>query len=923
MAKKRVVVNNGKKKKKRHGCCTCVLVVFIVFIVILGAGVGVGWYFGDKYTKQYLDMSLKDCFGVVRDLTHAKEKKIVTKGYAGTSETEFEEQLKKQLFLNENADLNKDTLMEQIVGKGESKQSEILNAALRENGVYSDGGDGEDNSQGGDLPSGGEEEQPSQGDGDNAIMNYVASLFTRENMDIDKLRDYDESKHTEYILNFTDVQLAAFLSSVIKDGLNSEAVTESGALASISEILGDKSLSDVVYFDQVVFYGTAEDPHIKITLSADIRTVANGYISSVTGMNLGFVPKIFLPKRVFITADVAMSGDGQLNLFINEMNAEKMDRFYKLINGLSNLGGGEKTDIRETINNGAGKVVGGVANAMRDYGDVSEISDGKVKIDLFEALIGVSNLNEGKDEAQALKSSDIIYALKYVVASDFEEAIETEYTWKDRYYNSDDPSVPAVYKKASEIGDKDVLANYEEELLKELERKYLIKRVDDNGNERSFADLMKLFGIGDEGGDKTILDWIDSKRLGELAAQDGDISVVITDEMLGAIFNAEINSMISSGGSVADMQPEVYQVHIEKKDGKYFMHAGLAVKADGIVGNAGAVGSMISGIFGDKMMLKFVMEITPDAGEGYEYAPTTLALNNLEQDEMERLMSILSKLGADLSTSSLAAQIETPMRDALTNMKKQMPGLTFETSKILMADLFSVTVDKVLVDDETGRPIKYASTKDGEKDTELNGTDLKGVINSLYNYDAPENNVPEGSVDYGTLIASGEITQEQLGQYIRTWMQGDEYFRADKFTNLIRVDIVSDGGEEYVKFIVEVDKNNLFEDGNDGGDFNKFVGDGVEKVYAEITVDLKRTEQYRSGDEEKTRYITNATVNGMSDVERRKFEAVVGKFNPGGMAQISFDDRAQEIGGTVYNLLTAFKGAGGNIAVENGVIKKA
>lgn len=917
MSKKKVVVSNNKKKK-RNGCCTCLLVAFIVFVAVLGAGVGVGWYFGDKYTKQYLDMSLKDCFAVVRDLTRAKEKNIVEKSYAGTSETEFETQLKKQLFLNESADLNKDTLMEQIVGnkeseqiaegKNESERNSLLGRALKESGA--------------DLSDGLQDGEESSGGGDNAIMNYVSSLFTRENMDLVSLSAYDESEHGNYILNFTDVQLAAFLSSVIKEGLNSEAVTESDAFRSINEILGDKSLSDVLFFDQVVFSGTQDDPHMKMTLSVDVRTVVNGYMSDSTGMNLGFVTKLFLPKRLYVTADVSMGGDGKLDLFINEMNATKMERFYKFVNGLANIGGGEQKDIRETINESAEKIVGGVARAVRDYGDVSEISSGKIKIDLLQALIEVSELNEGKEDPERiLTSPDIIYALKYVVTSDFENAIETEYTWKDRYYNADNPSAPAVYKKATEVGDKDILADYEDELLKELERKYLIKRVDEQGNERGFADLMKLFGIGGDGDGKTVLDWIDSDKLGELAARRDDISVVLTDEMLGAIFNAEVNSIISSNGDMAKMSPQVYQVHIERQGDKYFMHAGLAVKADGVLGDAGAIGGMLSGIFGDNMMLKFVMEITTGVNkETYEYAPTTLALNDLEQDEMNRLISILSKLGVDFSVESLAGQIETPMRDALNNMEAQMPGLRFETSKILMADLFSVTVDKVLVGDD-GMPVRYDSNGNGEiddGDERLTGADLKGVINSLYNFNAPETNI-SGDVSVGDIIKGEKITEEQLGHYIKNQMENSQGCQLDNFTNLIRVDIVKDGENEYAKFTVEIDKEKLFASG--GGDFNKFTG-GIEKFYAEITVDLKLANAVTDSETGKTYCKTSATVNGMEDTRRKQFDAVIGKFNPDGKAQISFDDRAQEIGAMVYNLLSAYSATGNGIEVENGAISR-
>ena len=61
------------KKKKKLGCCGCLAIFCLVFVLIIGAGVGVGWYFGDKYMKQYFDMSLTDAFGVIGGLYKADE----------------------------------------------------------------------------------------------------------------------------------------------------------------------------------------------------------------------------------------------------------------------------------------------------------------------------------------------------------------------------------------------------------------------------------------------------------------------------------------------------------------------------------------------------------------------------------------------------------------------------------------------------------------------------------------------------------------------------------------------------------------------------------------------------------------------------------------------------------------------------------
>ena len=76
MAKKIAVPEQGSEGtiqektfgRKRSKCCTCCLVLLVVNLVILAAGVGIGWYFGDKFTRREFGMSLGDTLGVVSDM---------------------------------------------------------------------------------------------------------------------------------------------------------------------------------------------------------------------------------------------------------------------------------------------------------------------------------------------------------------------------------------------------------------------------------------------------------------------------------------------------------------------------------------------------------------------------------------------------------------------------------------------------------------------------------------------------------------------------------------------------------------------------------------------------------------------------------------------------------------------------------------
>ena len=94
MAKKAIIVEEDedgvvRPEKKRSKCCTCCIVFLIVVLVILGAAFGVGWYFGDKYSMEYLDMPLSDTMSVLGGLYWTDDADVVTKPYGGDDLDKF------------------------------------------------------------------------------------------------------------------------------------------------------------------------------------------------------------------------------------------------------------------------------------------------------------------------------------------------------------------------------------------------------------------------------------------------------------------------------------------------------------------------------------------------------------------------------------------------------------------------------------------------------------------------------------------------------------------------------------------------------------------------------------------------------------------------------------------------------------------
>lgn len=86
-------------KKKRNRCCTCCLAFLIVIVVIFGAAFGVGWYFGDKFTKENFGMSLGDSLGVINDLYWTDDKDVVKNSFKPEDVDGFYSQITAHIFI--------------------------------------------------------------------------------------------------------------------------------------------------------------------------------------------------------------------------------------------------------------------------------------------------------------------------------------------------------------------------------------------------------------------------------------------------------------------------------------------------------------------------------------------------------------------------------------------------------------------------------------------------------------------------------------------------------------------------------------------------------------------------------------------------------------------------------------------------------
>lgn len=553
----------SKKKKKKSCCCSCLITAFVTIAVVLIAGVGVGWYFGDKYTKENLNMSLSECFGVVGGLYSPNEKKIVSNPYSDADLNDFYTQLKHALFLKDSVDVDVDTIYGLIQGKDAAAQT-----ALRQAGGTTEA---EAEADGGELDA-------------NALMQYISALFTKENIDFTRLGEYDETKHDEYLLKIQDKGLAAFVDKLlvmiladnqqIKDALQPLGIDNAADYIELNQIILTKQSLNVgvdngsgqTVMEQRDVTTVKLTVHLKLSeaLKAVLqRNIPNGFVASMAH----FAAKAILPNDVYITAGTGLNYDTGLEIYINNIDSkEKTDKAFKLIDGIMAMTGGDS--VQGMISDMMTKDVVPMLEQAGAYVDFSAVADGALKVDPFSAVIELSGINTDKQESEKLKSTEVLTVLSEVLTSDFENAILPDYTFNNQHSSADTSAdgyngfYKTVYNPASV--DESTLVDYKDEFLNEVSKKYLINLdpdgVPDSGDEIHFNDFMAMFGVGTSDKTLDLMKLIDGKRMTELLGEEeyAKLSVEINDRMMGAIVSETI------GGILAESDFSQYGVKVEQ-----------------------------------------------------------------------------------------------------------------------------------------------------------------------------------------------------------------------------------------------------------------------------------------------------------------------------------------------------------------------
>lgn len=734
-----------KEKKKRHKCCTCCLIILCVFIVIFGAAFGVGWYFGDKYSKQYLDMPLSDVFGVVSDLYWTKDKDVVTNPYGSDDLNGFYSELKENILLKADADVDFDELIEETVKSMTKTDSQGRLVVVKRNDSEENTGSGESG-----------EDDESSSEIIDLLVDVVSKAFTAENIDKEKLAAYSED-NDEYIFELNDKQLAAFVNHIFNVVIEN-GIIDIGSMDGMS-MLENVDITKALSIKQIKFRKQSYKDELgqeyaavvaDITVWVGLQDTAGGVLKSAmkeigaewAGGIAQFFGNVLLPKNLYATMSIPLEDNAKMDIRINDMSEVKSSNMKKLINGVfANLMGEPDTTVDSMLGKVTESFTPMLSAATKDMSFDNVEGKGVIEMDLIGSMAEMMNETDSEDP---LSKADFMYLLQAMLTSSSDNQIKAlePYLYKEWYTNGEN----TIYKFDSSVNtDGYTKIDYSQKLVQELKSVYSLN-IDDDA---TLSDILDLFGVsiggenknegGSEGGSSTdeILDMLDKTSF-KASLKTPSRKLKITDRMLASMLDGELDDLIGGGeNSVLDgleLQLEAlsFVSNTEKPDHQYALLA-MSIDISSLiegVSDGGALMAMAANILPDKLLFTITVDITQSLGEGETYDDVTFILNDYQKTD--RIMSVLTKFVPDMDISSITNEVEKTLRDMVQQLD-EMIGVDLVSSTI--ADGNVVTFGGMELPDIFTVITNVAFDKDENGNSVLTGDELRSVLNELIDTD--------------------------------------------------------------------------------------------------------------------------------------------------------------------------------------------
>lgn len=783
--------NGAPKKKKKHCCRNCCITILVIFLVIFVGVIGAGWYFGDKYSKQYFGMDIGHTIGVLQGLYGTKQKDVVKNGPSATDEEAFYSELKTQLMLKDDVELNIGEIVDLMTA--EQKQEVVDIAAPILLGAL--GLKPTDNSANAVSVSSAEDGSETGGKSANAItdilVKYISTIFTSENINKEELArlaaDVEEGEVDPIdalVFNLSDRSLCAFLNSIINImftkgeelGVDLSSITDSLSTfgIDISTLTKNFKLSQIVFSTAPKVNEITELSGETVTVSATVwvglESIAKQAVKGIINTQAtqfkwaaGFAEFVvggLLPKNLFATVEIGLNESTLPRVIINDMGAIREADTYKIVNGIMNISSTEPVSIQETLRTAIDTSLDSLRPTINEIMDFEKAGNGVISVDFYSTMIDLAGLNkDAQAEEDKLTKKDLIKAMDLVLASDADAQLKSlqDYYYEGWYIANEEPH-DIVFDPIDKT--KYTKIDYSESFVNELKSKFALDLPDGT----SGTEMLKLLGVDLTGGSSSAPDTTQIMNL--LSAQKlilstkgvplEDLKVKITDRMLGALLAPQVTSMISSAGSgLPELTLEALGIEGTANNHTHLMLA-LSMPIKGLTGLMGEgsattemIASLITGLMpGDKIVLTVTIDATLNLAKGDVYDSTKVLFNDRDANSV---FNILKKLNVMDVTALLNDYLE-PVRDILKSID-DLIGITLvgsnETDRgaLTMPDVYTLITKMALTDtnEETGEAVAV-----------MTPDNLRDVIVGLYDTEAAEKEDTDFNETHADDIANGE-----------------------------------------------------------------------------------------------------------------------------------------------------------------------
>lgn len=435
-------------KKRKGKFLKTFLITLAIIVGVIALLIGGGLIAGNLVMKNMFGVSLFDTLAAVGDLGNYDRERIVTNAYDDEDADAFYAAANDALYFEDGV------LNDEYV-------SELLDEAV-------------------------------SGDRQNMVQTLM-SVMSLDNFDEERLSGYtgwQEGSTSDSSVEMTDREFAAFLDELFLTSGVIESYLPAESADTLSQVLGETSISDLVGLEQIVLTRGADmtderaaaleavDGHayLTLTMSLDIKQTINSmlpYLDAQAGFpvsGFGWLIDWLMPDMTYISATLDLDDkDYGVRVELNSLSEEtceidapeallskyadgegkvtKMERLFIVVEAISGY------DLNAAINDA---VSGTVMNALYDesgecvisqavdLGSLRKTEEGNAfDVDVFGLVATVLNAQTGADAT----ASDIVVLMQAIVCTQGADGYADAYEYRsDLYYDPESADLEAALK---------------------------------------------------------------------------------------------------------------------------------------------------------------------------------------------------------------------------------------------------------------------------------------------------------------------------------------------------------------------------------------------------------------------------------------------------------------------------------------------